>query len=681
MTPSALRRLQVGLLAVLALVLIAVGASLRRQAPTPAPSVALPAAGPANTTRTGELVYTLFDKGHESLVLKARAMRGSQEDELTFDDVEVRFPYKAQGEPGTGTIVAKQCRYAPAQQKASFKGDVQVRTSDGFELLTPTLVYRGDKGLARTDDPVTFKRKDFSGSSTGFVYFASAGGLELSADVVVRLTDPDKPPVEIHAGRAQMTKPEGSLEFLDGVDGTQGSDRLKAATYALEFVPATRAVKRAVALGDVELTMQPGAGAGLPGMRPTALAASGTRVLTAPKLDLWFRPDGSVEELNAGPDATLRIAPGPHEKQGPRTLSARILVFRMDAQGRLSEVQGQKDAVFRAEPVVGSPDAPLEIRSRGFVAQLEPQSGAVQGVDFFRDVEFERGAQRARSLRARYDASAGRLRLLRRPELDDSATRSRLSADLIELESTTSNVSARGSVRHTLEAQAGSTAAGGLLAGREGGTVLAADSFQYMQATRTSRYEGEALLRAGTDEVRAPTLTLVEGKDGKRQFTAEGGVLSRLHPRGAKPATPKDAAPAALQDATIEVRAKLMVYSEAANKIAYRQEVVLRRGRMVMRSPRADLMLSADGRGLERLIAEDPVEIDEGERKAKGARATYTPTDERIVIEGPKVVLSAPGQQVEGRTLTLQLGDDRIVVDGREEARTETIFRKEPRTP
>jgi LPS export ABC transporter protein LptC len=673
MTPSALRRLQLGLLVCLVLLVGAVGLSLRRQAPSPTPSVALPAAGPANTTRTGELVYTLFDKGHESLELKARAMRGSQADELTFDDVEVRFPYVAQGEPGRGTIVAKQCRYSPAQQKASFRGDVQVRTADGLELSSPTLVYRGDKGLARTDDPVTFKRKDFSGSSTGFVYFAAAGGLELSADVVVRLTDPDKPPVEIRSGRAQMTKADGSLEFLDGVDGTQGSDRLKAATYALEFVPATRAVKRAVAVGDVELTMQAGGTAGLPGMRPTALAQSGPRVLTAPKLDLWFRPDRSVEELNAGPNATLRIFPGAREKEGLRTLSARILVFRMDSQGRLSEVQGQKDTSFRAAPAAGSKDAPLDVRSRGFVAQLDPQSGAVQGIDFFRDVEFERGTQRASTVRARYEATQGRLRLLRRPELDDSATRSRLTAEQIELETTTGNVSARGNVRHTIEAQAGANATGGLLAGRQGSTVIAADTFQYVQATRTSRYEGQALLRAGADEVRAPTLTLAEGQDGKRQFTAEGGVLSRLHPQ-----TPKGGAPAG---ATIEARAKLMVYSEAANKIAYRQEVVLRRERLLVRSPRADLWLSADGRGLERLVADEPVELDEGERKAKGARATYTPADERIVIDGPKVVLSAPGQQVEGRTLTLHLGDDRIVVDGREEARTETVFRKEPRTP
>lgn len=673
MTPSALRRLQLGLLVSLVVLVGVVGVSLRRQAPAPAPAVALPAAGPANTTRTGELVYTLFDKGRQSLELRARAMRGSQEAELTFDDVEVRFPYTAQGEQGSGTIVAKQCRYSPAQQKAAFRGDVQVRTADGLELLTPTLLYRGDKGLARTDDPVTFKRKDFSGSSTGFIYFAAAGGLELSADVVVRLTDPDKPPVEIHAGRAQLAKSDGSLEFLDGVEGTQGSDRLKAATYYLEFVPATRAIKRGVAVGDVELTMQPGAGVGLAGMRPSALAQSGPRVLTAPKLDLWFRPDRSVEELNAGPDATLRIFPGPREKEGLRTLSARVLVFRMDAQGRLNEVQGQKDTSFRAAPAAGSKDTPLDVRSRGFVAQLDPQSGAVQGIDFFRDVEFERGTQRARTVKARYDATQGRLRLLRRPELDDSATRSRLTADLIELATASGNVSARGNVRHTIEARAEAGAASGLLSGRQGGTVIAADSFEHVQATRTGRYEGQALLRAGADEVRAPTLTLAEGADGKRQFTAEGGVLSRLHPQAPKDGTPAGAA--------IEARAKLMVYSEAANKIAYRQDVVLRRERMLVRSPRADLWLNADGRGLQRLVAEEPVEIDEGERKAKGARATYTPADERILVEGPKVVLSAPGQQVEGRTLTLYLGDDRIVVDGREEARTETVFRKEPRTP
>ncbi len=71
----------------------------------------------------------------------------------------------------------------------------------------------------------------------------------------------------------------------------------------------------------------------------------------------------------------------------------------------------------------------------------------------------------------------------------------------------------------------------------------------------------------------------------------------------------------------------------------------------------------------------------EGQRKVTGQRATYTPQDEKIVVEGEIVLLTGPGQQAQGRTLTLHVGDDRILVDGRDESRTETVFRKEPHKP
>jgi hypothetical protein len=50
---------------------------------------------------------------------------------------------------------------------------------------------------------------------------------------------------------------------------------------------------------------------------------------------------------------------------------------------------------------------------------------------------------------------------------------------------------------------------------------------------------------------------------------------------------------------------------------------------------------------------------------------------------GPKVVLKDPTQEVEGRTLTFHVGDDRVLVDGQEQVRTLTILRnrKEPPKP
>ena len=73
--------------------------------------------------------------------------------------------------------------------------------------------------------------------------------------------------------------------------------------------------------------------------------------------------------------------------------------------------------------------------------------------------------------------------------------------------------------------------------------------------------------------------------------------------------------------------------------------------------------------------------MQQGARRATGARGTYTPATETIVLVGEKVVLQDPTQQVEGRSLTFHVGDDRILVDGREEIRTQTIIRKDTPRP
>jgi LPS export ABC transporter protein LptC len=676
MNPRQKRQIQFVLAALLLGLAVAVGLTLRSPQEAPAPPEASLAPGQPDLTRTGDLAYRIFRDGKESLVLHAKGMEGSEKEELRFTQVTLTFGYMASGEPGRGTINADECRYSPAQQKAAFRGHVVVQTSDTFELRTDALNYRADRGVARSDKPVTFKRKDMSGSATGFIYHAESGTVELQEDVVVRLRDPDQVPGEIKSRRALLEKDKGSLEFQGSVRAVQGADTLSAETYYVEFVKQTRAFRRATAYGDAVLTLR-GAGGGLAGPAPATLRQSGPRVLRAPKLDLWFRPDRSLEEVSAGPGAELRLQPGPNEPQGPRTLRARVLVFRMDSQGRVTEVQGQKDSSFLSEAPKGSSTPPLEGACRSFLARLDPQSGEVREIQFLRDVAFQRGTQRATGGRGRFDAE-GLLRLVRKPELVDSARRMRLSAATLEMQTRTGDLAAQGGVRHVVEAQSPAAGGGGLLAPGGGTTLVVAQEFAHDQAQRSTRYSGEALMRLGSDEVRAGRITVVERPDGKRMLTAEEGVVSRFQ---AQPGRAAAAGGEAKPAAPIEVRAKVMVYDEGQGKIAYRQDVVLRQERLVTRSPRADLTLTPDGRGLASLTAGEPVEMVEGQRKVVGQRATYTPQDEKVVVEGERVVLTGPGQEAQGRTLTLHVGDDRILVDGREESRTETVFRKEPRKP
>jgi lipopolysaccharide export system protein LptA len=99
-------------------------------------------------------------------------------------------------------------------------------------------------------------------------------------------------------------------------------------------------------------------------------------------------------------------------------------------------------------------------------------------------------------------------------------------------------------------------------------------------------------------------------------------------------------------------------------------------------SPEAVVTLTKDGGDVEKLVAGEPVEVRQGARRANGKQGTYTPGNETLVLVGEPVVLHDEDRRAEGRILVFEVGSDRIRVDGREEVRTEAVFRrKEPAKP
>src|SRR5687767_1347129 len=212
---------------------------------------------------------------------------------MHLQGVEVQFTYMAHGKPRTSTITADESIYTPTLQKAVFRGNVRVVTEDGFAFETASLIYRGDKNLSRSEDPVRFQRKDLSGSATGVVYDAAERRLELLADVVLKLQDPDNEPMDIKSARAVFERQEGLLKFIDQVEVVQGGDRLTAGRFLVNIADDTQAVHRAQAVDNVNLWM--GGGTLDQGLAPSS-AGRGPRHLAGRKLGLWFRPDRTLQD-------------------------------------------------------------------------------------------------------------------------------------------------------------------------------------------------------------------------------------------------------------------------------------------------------------------------------------------------------------------------------------------------
>lgn len=665
------RWLRGGLLALVVAVLGSVAWTLRRPAasprPEPAPAVAVPSPGPsaAQATRMGDLVYRSVKGGRESFSLRARSMSGREQEQLKLESVDAEFGYVADGQPGRGRIVSDECLYYPARQEAHFQGRVRLRTEDGLELLGDELVYDGEAGGARSTKPVSFRRQRLSGSANGMEYVAETGRLQLDGDVVVRVADQGAGETVIRSAQARFERSGGEALFQERVELTRGGDRLTAARLTLQGTMDE--LDRIRAAGDVVVRSTSDA---IPGTahgpaRPDR--RSGPRELRAQQLDVNVRPDHSLEEAVASEDAVLVVLPGPGQAKERRTLKGAVLTFRWDEQGRLVEVLGQKDAEFLGEPLPPDARPARRLRSRNFTAHLDPVSGAIRDAEFNKDVEFERGTQKAKADRADLSGEEGRLTLNEEPSLIDEEQGSRLEANTIDLFTQTGDVRARYAVRHTLSQRPGRRDA---FPGSDADlAVVTSRFFEYESAAHLARYREGALLRSGRSELRATEIRRVDLGPGRRRLEASGDVVSLLASR-AKPGVPAEP--------PLDGRAQEMSYDEATHLVAYSGDAVLVQGEVSTKSPRALLQLAADGSELVKLEAFDPVELRQGSRIANGERAVYTPADKTIVVTGRKVDLKDESQQVHGRTLTFYVGDDRILVDGREEARTETILRRKP---
>ncbi|MCI0570820.1 MAG: hypothetical protein L0Y66_08720, partial [Myxococcaceae bacterium] len=515
----------------------------------------------------------------------------------------------------------------------------------GFELFTETLVWRGDIGAVRTEEPVRFRRKDLSGQARGMSYESGDGRLELPAEVLLQLRDPDDAPLDLTAKRAIMNRQGGSLTFEGGVTVTQGGDVLRARSLIADFAE-DETIHHLQALDDVELRT-----AGGPATRVA-------QDLACRKLDVLFRPDRSLEEAVAGrAELTLPTPSGPEPEK--RRLEGRTLAFSFDEQGRLFAVRGQAGTTFTVVPAEG---AARVLRSQRFVAQLDPATGATRSARFEHNVEYEQGGRKASAQRAEYNEE-GVFGLRGAPELVDEKEGMRLRAQAIDMSTRTGDLGASREVRHVTQARAGS----GLM--REP-AVVSSGLFRYTAAAGEAVYREQAILRSGQTEVRGQEIRLRD-EGGKRRLEASGGVRSRLEPEPDEKGRRQP----------VEGTAQAMTYDEVKGQAVYRGQAVIRQGDVVVRGPEATLTFTADGRELEKLEAGSPVEIEQGTRKASGESGTYSPRDGMLVVVGEKVVLRDEGQVVRGRKLSFKVGDERIVVDGQDESRTETVFRREPPKP
>jgi LPS export ABC transporter protein LptC len=697
------RLLRGGLVFLFLVVLLWTVATLRHPSSRPGadPATSAGRAG-KNESRVGDFTYRGFKEGVENFLVKAETMEGSQQETVHFKGVTTTFRYRQEGKEGKTTVKADSCAYTGSSQKAEYQGHVVLTTEDGLELHSESLIYRGDKQLARTDAPVDFRNGRFSGTSKGMIYKADQGEIDLIEDAYVRVED-DKggPPTEVHSHDAVAKREDGTLSFNDAVRMTRSGDTLTAGNRLLSFSTEDRSLVAAQAVENVDLERAPGS-APLPGLG--ASVGKGPRTLKCAKLVMSFRHDRTPETATAGGGAEFIALPGPGEVQERRDLKARALLFAFDEKGRVNEIQGQKEVVFHADPLQkGAGLLPRTGSCNSFVAEINPDTGETTSAEFQKDVVFTRGRQKAHAQKASYSGQTELLSLKAGPELVDEEQGASLMAEGIDLSTRTGDIVARHTVRNVLKRGSGTKRSGKSAApkekppgekGEEPPTLLTCEHFDQTAKTQTTRCEGSALLRRGRDEIRAPVITLGEDSQGRQHLEADLGVATLMYPEPRPGQKPPE---------KVVGTAQRLVYEEARGEIVYTAKVPALGGVAVpVRIQQADLLcespleatMTLSGDTLRSIVVGEPVTVTQKDpsgshsrdRVGTGTRAIYDPVAGTVLVVGKNVVLHdmalpSPSQQVQGRSLTFRTGDSRVLVDGREEARTETVLRREPVRP
>ena len=400
--------------------------------------------------------------------------------------------------------------------------------------------------------------------------------------------------------------------------------------------------------GDVDLRDgrgRPAAGrGGSAPPRPSACAASGSRSCSAPRASCRrrWRRGAAVARDRAGPGRGGGAAARQRAAAALRLRRARGACSRSRGRAATNARSGARDRSLltpsrsrRAPPRRGAS------RATRFVATLDPATGRGARAPCSRAgwCSTSRGARAGPATRPS-TPRPGALLLTRDPRIVDEAEGSELRA--ARSGSRTRTRARDGERQRAPQRSRARAAAARACCGARSRPSSSCREFEFDPQTRTRALPRERARRArARTRCGRRSITLDEPGAGQRRMSASGGTTSVLHPRrregrhqGAgrgRGAQPRDA-----------------VYEEATNRIVYTGDVEIRQGDILTRSPEAIVLLTKDGETIDRLLAGEPVEVQQGVRRATGERGTYTPANETFVLMGEKVVLHGRRPQARG---------------------------------
>ena len=384
-------------------------------------------------------------------------------------------------------------------------------------------------------------------------------------------------------------------------------------------------------------------------------------------IDVTVDPGGAVTSLVARDKVELSL---PASKDAPRRV---IHAANMNGAGEpgkgLTGAQFNRDVEFR-EQREGA--APRVARSRTLSVVLGA-NGGVDEANFAGGTTFEDGVTKADALEARYLVAQGQLLLsgevkTQPPTVSDD--RIRVEATTIDLTFDGPKMIAKGNVQSVSQpAKKGDakseTHVPGMLKADQPTNVTAA-ALDYDGGLDKAIYTGGARLWQKDTAIAAEMITIDE-KTGDLFAHDANQVRSTL------PLEQVDSKTNEKKKVTSIASAKDMHYEDKLRRATYTTDAHVNGPQGDLRAVKIELYLVEGGGSLEKAEAYDQVSLKADARTAKGQRMTYFAAEERYLMTGSPVSIIEECRETTGKTLTFYRSVDRVLVDGIEERRTQTL--------
>jgi lipopolysaccharide export system protein LptA len=418
-----------------------------------------------------------------------------------------------------------------------------------------------------------------------------------------------------------------------------------------------------------------------------------SQILRSDAIDMTMRADGKeMDRVVTRSPGSLEFLPNlpvqHHRRMEGQTMT---IVYGPDNQIDTFDSTGVK--------TVTDPTAAEKKRNRGVAvttskelrAKFEPKSSRLATMEQWGDFTYEEGDRHARSVKASLDSAQNIMRLEMAARIWDPSGST--AADRIRMDQRTGDYTAEGHVSSSRLPEQGKKKGSGMLSGDEP-LQAQAQKMDSANRNRVIHYQGKVTMWQGANRIQAEAVDI---NREKHTLVADGNVVSQLW------AQPKDDAPEAAgkpQAGTARhsaqtkkkapanpvltvVRAPRLTYSDESRLAYYSGGVHLRRPGLEVKSRElrawladsdADSSLDhafADGNVL--MVLTGPLWT----RTGTGEHGEYYEDDQKVIMRGkPALLVDSQGRRTRGDELTYFSNDDRLLVNGAPERRTDSVLPK-----